>query len=68
VDIKRDLAELHSTLVNVGEYVAAKKIQNLITHGSVILGPSDWKVQCLLEDMGIPVWPLSLKLGKARIA
>lgn len=67
-EVRRNLMDLHRKLVRMGEYKAAKKILRLLRKGSILLGLSDtdWQVQCLLEDMGIPVITTSRNGGWAR--
>jgi len=56
---KKNLMDLHKRLTHIGEHQTARKILQLLMHKSILLGFSvfDLQVQCLLEDMGIPVYP-----------
>ena len=67
-EAKRNLMDLHRRLIRIGEYQVAKKILLLLRKGSILLGlcDTDWQVQCLLEDMGIPVITTSRNGGWAR--
>lgn len=57
METRRSLMDLHKKLIRIGDYQAARMILGLLIHGSIILGLSDtdWQVQLLLEDAGIPV-------------
>jgi len=66
---KRSLMDLHMRLCRIGKFQVARRIFQLLMHGSIMLGLSDtdWQVQCLLEDFGIPVKTISRNNGWARV-
>lgn len=70
METKRNIMDLHSKLIRMGEYRAARQIFRLLMHGAVVLGYSatDLQVQFLLEDMGVPVISVNGVLARARIA
>ncbi len=69
-EIRRNLMDIHRKLIHMGEHQAARKILQLLIRGSIVLGFSntDWQVQGLLEDMGIPVVVRNGGWARARIA
>lgn len=69
MNTKRNLMELHKILCQNGQYKVARIIFELLLNGSIILGYSvtEWQVQNLLEDMGIPTFRINAALVGARI-
>jgi hypothetical protein len=70
METRYNLMDLHKRLTRIGEHQAARKILRLLIHGSIVLGYSDtdWQVQLLLEDAGVPVMSRSNGWATARIA
>lgn len=70
MEAKRNLMDLYRRLSRTGEHQAARMILRLLITGSILLGFSDteWQVERLLEDMGVPVTIKRNGLAVAKIA